>query len=86
MKKQNAIVWAEVPVTDLDRAEKFYMDFFGFEMARQEPKNGYEVSWFPMSENYGSAGMLMKGESYVPSHNGPVLYFSAPLKNMCSRK
>lgn len=77
--QKNPIGWVEMPVTDLDRAEKFYADFFGFEMQRQEEKNGYIMSWFPMDmEGYGSGGMLMKGEGYEPSHAGPLVYFTAP--------
>ena len=77
--QKNPIGWVEIPVTDLDRAEKFYKDYFGFELARQSEMNGFTMSWFPMDmEGYGSAGTLMKGEGYVPSHDGPVVYFTAP--------
>ena len=74
----NPVGWIELPVTDLDRAEKFYAEFFGFTMARQTPKMGYEMSWFPMDEGYGAAGMLIKGEGYEPTKTGAVLYFAAP--------
>lgn len=77
--QKNPIGWVEIPVTDLDRAEKFYIEFFGFEMQRQEEKNGYVMSWFPMDmEGYGSGGMLMKGDGYTPSHGGSLVYFTAP--------
>lgn len=78
--QKNPIGWVEVPVTNLDRAEKFYQDYFGMEMARQPEKDGYEMSWFmPMDmESYGSAGMLIKGKDYAPDKDGVVLYFTAP--------
>ncbi len=84
MKKQtNPFGWVELPVTDLDRAEKFYKDLFGFKMDRQTPKMGYEMSWFPMDmESYGAGGMLMKGEHYTPSKDGPLVYFTAPGESM----
>ena len=77
--QKNPIGWVEIPVTDLDRAEKFYKDYFGFEFQRQAEMNGFTMSWFPMDmEGYGSAVTLMKGMSYVPSHEGPVVYFTSP--------
>ena len=79
--QHNPIGWVEIPVTDLDRAEKFYGDFFtDFTFERQPEKNGWTMSWFmPMEmEKYGAAATLMKGEGYVPSHEGPMIYFPAP--------
>ena len=77
--QKNPIGWVEIPATDLDRAEAFYSNYFGFQFDRQEEKDGYTMSWFPMDmESYGSGCTLMKGESYVPSHDGPVVYFTAP--------
>ena len=78
MTQKNPIGWVEIPVTDLDRAEKFYTEYFGFEMARQPEKNGYTMSWFPMDEGYGAAGTLIKGEGIIPSYEGPVVYFTSP--------
>lgn len=79
MQQKNPIGWVEIPVLDMDRAENFYSEFFGFEMTRQPEKDGYVTSWFPMDENYGAAGMLIKGDGYVPSYKeGPVVYFTAP--------
>ncbi len=76
--QKNPIGWVEIPATDLDRAEKFYTDYFGYEMSRQEDKMGFSMSWFPMDEGYGAAGMIIKGEGYVPSHQGSLVYFTAP--------
>lgn len=76
--QKNPIGWTEIPVTDIDRAEKFYQEFFGFKMQRQPDADGYSKSWFPMDEGYGSAGMLIKGEEYVPTHQGVLVYFTAP--------
>ena len=75
----NPIGWVEIPATDLDRAEKFYGDYFGYEFARQEERYGVTMSWFPMDmEKYGSSATLIKGEGYVPSHEGTLVYFPAP--------
>ncbi len=33
---QPTVVWTEIPVTDLDRAQAFYSDVFGWQMARDD--------------------------------------------------
>jgi predicted enzyme related to lactoylglutathione lyase len=78
-RQKNPIGWIEVPVSDMDRAEKFYLDYFGLQAQRQPEKKGYTMSWFDMDmEGYGSAATLMHGEGYTPSHEGPRVYFTAP--------
>ena len=47
-------------------------------MTRQADKGDWSMSWFPMDNGYGAAGMLLKGEGYTPSHSGAVLYFKSP--------
>jgi len=76
--QKNPVGWIEVPVNDIERAQKFYSEYFGYKMDRKPDHMGYEVCWFPMDEGYGAAGMLIKGNSYVPSHEGSLLYFTAP--------
>lgn len=76
--QKNPIGWFDLPVADIDRAEKFYTEYFGFEFNRQEDQNGMRRSWFPMDEGYGAAGMLIQGDGFVPSHDGPTLYFTSP--------
>lgn len=76
--QKNPIGWVEIPVSDLGRAEKFYTDYFGFEMARQPEKGGFTMSWFPMDEGYGAAGTLITGPGLKPSYEGPVVYFTSP--------
>jgi len=78
MAQINPIGWVEIPVTDLDRAEKFYNAFFGFECARQGESHGFTMSFFPMGEGYGASGALVIGEGYVPSKEGVAVYFTAP--------
>jgi uncharacterized protein len=75
---KNPVGWFEIAVTDLDRAEKFYKDLLGLNCDRQEKKeNGITMSWFSMEMNeYGSAGTLVLGENFTPSHEGTLVYFS----------
>ena len=74
--KINPVNWFEIPVTDMARAKKFYEKVFGVELT-DEKMDDYTMSFFPWTEDApGSAGMLIKGATYEPSHAGAVLYFS----------
>lgn len=78
-KKFNPVGWFEIPVTDLDRAEKFYKEVLGYECERQPEERGITMSWFPMyQDGLGAAGTLVKGEAYTPSKEGIMIYFTAP--------
>lgn len=77
----NPIGWVEIPVSDIERAEKFYTDYFGFQMSRQpdQQDGNVQMSWFPMTmDSYGAAGMLIKSPGHIPSHEGPLVYFTSP--------
>lgn len=79
MAQKNPVGWFDIPVLDLDRAEAWYSQFFGFSFDRKPEHNGYTMSWFPLdAESYGAPGCLMIGEGYVPSATGVMLYFTAP--------
>lgn len=72
----NPVGWFEIPVTDLKRAQTFYEKLLNITM---EPHPEMGMVWFPMTENVkGSTGSLMKNESYIPSHQGSMVYFTAP--------
>ena len=75
----NPVGWFEIPVTDMDRAKKFYEDIFGFEIFITE-MSGNTMGWFPMaSDVIGAGGSLIKGEGYAPSaDDGVLIYFTAP--------
>lgn len=82
--QKNPIGWIEIPVMDIDRAEKFYADYFGFEFERQpEKKDDHIMSWFPMDMgSYGSACALMLAPDIKPSKDGPLIYFTAPKRTI----
>lgn len=72
----NPIGWAEIPVIDMERAKTFYGSTFGFqfEMANL---GQYQMAMFPMTaDGTGASGALMKGDTYKPSYDGAVVYFS----------
>ncbi len=70
----NTIVWADIPVTDLDRARKFYAAVL---QADIELMPGAEsVALLPM-EPGGTAGDLVIGEDEKPSAQGTTVYFDS---------
>lgn len=78
-KETNALNWFEIPVTDMERAKKFYEAIFGIEM---EPMDmmGMEMTYFPFdmqSANGRVSGALVKSELHKPSMEGSVIYLNA---------
>ena len=72
----NPVNWFEIPVADLDRARRFYQAVFDYEMPLQE-MGPLKMAWFPMERNGQNAtGSLVKAESYIPSHQGSMVYLS----------
>lgn len=72
----NPVSYFEIPVTDLDRAQRFYEAVFEVKLDR-ETVDGYEMALFPFAPGgAGASGALAKGDVYVPAKTGPILYFS----------
>lgn len=74
----NPVFYFEIPVTDMDRAVRFYTAVFGFTFNRKTV-DGYEMAFLPRTAGQpGASGALAKGDVYGPSKNGPVIYFDVP--------
>ncbi len=74
----NPVFHFEIPVTDMDRAVSFYETVFGFTL-RREKVDGYDMAFFPRTDGApGASGALAKGDVYVPSRTGPIIYFDVP--------
>lgn len=72
---QNPVNWFEIPVIDLKRAKAFYETVFGYELTTTE-MGPLKMEFFPMTQDgTGSTGSLIQAESYVPSHEGTMIYF-----------
>ena len=74
----NRVLWFEIYVTDLDRAQKFYEAAFDISLNRQEMM-GVDMAWFPMGETEGeldpgAPGTLIKMDEISPSKDGSVVY------------
>ena len=76
--KHNVVGWFEIPVTDMDRAIRFYEAVFEFKLTRTT-MGPIDMALFPSVENsIGSAGSLVhNSEYYEPSPNGTLIYFTA---------
>ncbi len=75
---QNPVYHFEIPVTDIERAIQFYQDVLGYKLTRQQV-DGYEMAFFPRADGKpGASGALAKGDAYVPSKTGAIIYFDVP--------
>jgi hypothetical protein len=73
---KNVAGWFEIPVQDLDRAQRFYEGVLGVELTRSE-RGPLQMAMFPIAHHApGTCGALVKAEGYVPSHLGTLVYFS----------
>lgn len=73
--KYNPVVFFEIPVTNIDRAIKFYKTVFNFDFEK-EMIDRNEMALFPFNgEKSGISGALAKGEIYKPTNDGVVVYF-----------
>ena len=73
----SAINWIEIPVTDFERAKKFYEVILDTELFQIEAM-GMLCGFFPADVQNGSiGGSIIKGEGYVPSTEGTVVYLNA---------
>ncbi len=73
-KMSNPAVYFEIPVSDLDRPVRFYGPVIGYQFQRETIDHN-EMALFPLHENSpGVSGALGKGEIYVPSKTGSLIY------------
>ncbi|HEV8082627.1 MAG TPA: VOC family protein [Chitinophagaceae bacterium] len=78
----NAINWFDIPVTDLERAKKFYETIFDIEM-ETAGKEGEEMAFFPrkphtiMGLSGILSGSLLKKKDFSPGKDGPIIYLNA---------
>jgi len=73
----NAINWFEIPVTDYDRAKKFYENLLDISLHDME-RGPLQYGFFPHDLGaHGASGSLVKAEGYNPSDQGSVVYLTA---------
>lgn len=73
----NPVAHVEIPVTDLERAIRFYGAVFGVSFTEIVALHGSRMAHFPFEEGEDGASVaLAEGDVYVPTLNGAVVYFS----------
>jgi len=77
-KPENFAVWSEIPVTDIDRAIKFYDHVFDLELTKDETGPN-PMAMFPTSNSAGVAGHLYPGKP-ASDGAGPTVHFACPDK------
>jgi uncharacterized protein len=73
---KNVIVWSDIPVTDLQRATKFYEHVTGQTVAVMPGGMDVAVIGDPTGDN----SALVSADLYVggkPSHDGPTVYLAS---------
>ena len=74
-RMSNPSRYFEIPVLDMDRAVQFYSYVFEVTLQR-ETIDGYDMASFPgYPDQPGASGALAKGDVYVPSTTGSIIYF-----------
>ena len=75
----DTLCWTDIPVTNLDRAIKFYSAVLRQEV-RKISEGGLEYGLLPQEEQNASGCLCVGGDSVgdknQPSQNGPLIYLS----------
>ncbi|MBF9028872.1 VOC family protein [Rhodobacterales bacterium HKCCE3408] len=79
---ENAIVWFEIPVTDLDRAIAFYNTVLDQDLT-VDTSGPNPMAVFKTQPENGVAGHLYPGK---PSENGPTIHLAASVSLEETRK
>lgn len=77
MQIGNALNWFEVPVSDFDRAKKFYETIFSYEMPENQMGSA-RMGFFLYDFNGGKVGgaIVHHPGFYTPSDNGTLVYLN----------
>ena len=69
----NSINWFEIPVTDFDRAKKFYETIYDAEIMEMPFPIG-RYGMLPCDMENGVGGGIAQGPGYEPSTKGALIY------------
>ncbi len=74
---QSAIHWFEIPVADIDRAQRFYETLLARSMRREE-MGPQTLAIFAYDDGQGIGGALLKSATApAPGTDGPLVYLNA---------
>ena len=75
---RNAVNWFEIPVADLDRAQRFYETLLDAPLRREAMGPDTTLAVFPYEKGTGIGGCLFAGaHAPSPSADGTVVYLDA---------
>ncbi len=72
----SAVIWAEIPVTDLPRAMRFYTDLLGHALMLDE-SGPNPMAMFAYDQTSGTGGHLYPGKPAAPG-SGSTVHLSVP--------
>jgi predicted enzyme related to lactoylglutathione lyase len=74
----NIVGWFEIPVSDMERAIRFYETVFEFKLSRVQ-MGPLDMAGFPwLEKGMGSTGSLVYQKDYhKPGQDGVLVYFTA---------
>ena len=72
----NAVNWVEIPVTDFQRAKKFYSTIYDYDMPEMEMGPVKMGILLHNRDKGGIGGAIVAGEGYVPSKTGTKVYLN----------
>jgi predicted enzyme related to lactoylglutathione lyase len=76
MTMQDALNWFEIPVLDIERAQRFYETLLDISM-RREVMAGQALAIFPHAEGRTGGALISGSMASAPSTDGCVVYLDA---------
>ncbi len=74
---RNALSWFEIPVADIERAQRFYETLLARSM-RREQMGPHTLAVFAYDDAAGVGGALLQGaEALLPGTDGSLVYLDA---------
>ena len=72
-----AMPWFEIPLSDIERATRFYGSLFDYEFEIMDAM-GMKTAFFPIDHQNGkTGGSLTQGPPYIPGKGGGIVYLQA---------
>ena len=76
MQLANALNWFEIPVSDFERAKKFYESIFDYQMPENMMGNVRMGFFLHDFENKKIGGAICKSDMHKPSEKGSLIYLN----------
>lgn len=73
----HALTWFEIPVRDLDRAQRFYEQVLQRPLLREAMGPDTTLAIFPYNQAQGAGGCLKAAADVSPSGHGTLVYLDA---------